>query len=204
MNSPLSPVTYLAPPCFTTEGGLHFSPLAMEISAIVDHKPVALAAIAPGASRNVREAVNRLPDGAAAIGLNGERREIVVDDECVETTCAVLTALNANAKTERGEWEMFLAEHGWDDWPPAVQSDREGRLEAAAALDDDCGMVMVGTFCWEHAIRRCMGERSQFIDDEQFFQTGLPALCPDASIRNWNDLTRPSREKGQENTVGRA
>ena len=194
--------TYLTPPCFTAANGLHFSPLSMEIVAMLDDGgALTLAPIVEGAAAAVLESTSDIADELKVIGGDGVTKPLLLDDavDGIDAACSALLAMKEHSRLDIGEWERFLATHGWDEWPPALHSDHDDRLEAAASLEaDDAKLPMVSTFCWEHAVRRCFGEDNLLVKDREFFEAGLPAMCPDASFRNWGDLVNGLR--GREST----
>lgn len=194
--------SYLTPPCFTTKDErLHYSPFAMEIGVVdASGKCVSVAPLEPGVSNDVHSAMCDMSERLTSSVPAGIAADVFKDK--VEIACSTLSALNERNICDPLEWERFVAVHGWDDWPPAMQSKREGKLEAAAGLE--IGRVpVIATFCWEHAMRRSMGERdSLLIDDKQFFEVGLQVLCPNMHLRQWADLA-PSSSRNRDVGVGR-
>ena len=195
MSKPFTPIEYLAPECFTS-GGLHFSPLAMEVSVNVGGDWIALAPISPEGAEYIAPRLDALKEGcisegATETGLPEINNEFI---DRVGATCLALGSIAQNSVLDAGEWELHLARHGTDDWPPAIQSSREGILDAAADIPEK-DLASVGTLVWQHAISRCMGTDRSIVDDRQFFEAGLPAMCPNARLKTWGDLTQGGRRE---------
>ena len=191
----------MTPPCFTSAADrLHFSPFALEISVADGHgKCVAISPIEQGVSTEVLAGMREIEGSLASPVPHGEAA--VALQERIETACGNLLALHQHNACDLAEWERFIAVHGWDDWPPAVQSTHERLLDTAADMEFG-KLPIMATACWEHAMRRSMAERQVdlLIDDQQFFEVGLPILCPNAHLRQWGDLVPSLNE--QERRVG--
>ena len=197
MTNALSPIGYPAPQCFTSPDGLHFSPLGMEISGMFGGSFVALAPIGEGAADELERSLTALVDDPDfGTGLLPKPDRNLMDR--VAVTCSALEKMADAMSIDRSAWELHLLRHGMDDWPPAIQTMREDVLSALADQPDGShGGPAAGTLMWQHVIMRCMGGRGpQIITDKEFFQTGVPYVCPDSNLLGWGDLTAQRKSRG--------